>query len=166
MLVQGEAEAGDFSAGDFAGAFSRQVKTGLASLNMRERRISPTTPRSTMPPTAAPMATPATSPSERVESDDSCCNSVAIMVGSDSTVIPSAAEAVAAVPSFEESKVCTDAAVVPAGTLMVAVMITLAAATLIVTSDMETPAARAICSCKLKGSIYILVAFQQACFRE
>eukprot|EP00964_Phaeocystis_antarctica_P087307 scaffold55379_cov63-Phaeocystis_antarctica.AAC.1 len=32
-----------------------------------ERRISPTTPRSTMPPTDAPMATPAISPSVRPE---------------------------------------------------------------------------------------------------
>ena len=49
--------------------------------------------------------------------------------------------AVAVVPRVEESDSCTAAAVVSAGTAMVAVMITLAATTLIVTRDLSTPAA-------------------------
>ena len=67
------------------------------------------------------------------------------MLGSDSTVMPSAAEAAAAVPRVEASEVCTASAVVEAGTAMVAVMMTLAAVTLMVTSEMSsTPAALAI----------------------
>ena len=73
-------------------------------------------------------------------------------VGASSTVMPSAAEASAAVPSVEESEACTAAAVVEAGTAMLAVMITLAAATLIVTSDLSTPAAAATLCCKLEVS--------------
>eukprot|EP00964_Phaeocystis_antarctica_P107457 scaffold72176_cov68-Phaeocystis_antarctica.AAC.2 len=48
------------------------------------------------------------------------------MDGADSTVMPSAAEAAAAVPRVDASEVCSTAAVVSAGTAMVAVMITLA----------------------------------------
>ena len=66
------------------------------------------------------------------------------MLGSNSTGMPSAVEAVAAVPRVEVSDFCTAAAVVNAGTAMVAVMITEAAATLIVTSDASTPALSAI----------------------
>merc|ERR1740130_1507886 len=154
MLVQGEAEAGDFSAGDFAGAFSRQVKTGLASLNMMERRISPTAPRSTMPPTAAPMATPAISPSASpLESDDSVGASVVVTVGVDSTVISSdLLTAMAEVPRVEMILSFTAAAVLPAGKVMVTVMITLAAVTTIVTRDSSTPAAVAYFFCKLEVS--------------
>ena len=54
-----------------AGAFSRQVKIGLASRTSRMRRISPTATRTTMPPTAAPTAMPAISPSESVDEADS-----------------------------------------------------------------------------------------------
>ena len=75
-----------------------------------------------------------------------------LKVGSDSTVIPSAAEAAAAVPRLEESEVFSAAALMEAGTAMVAVMITLAAATPIVTSDLSTPAAVAILFCKLEVS--------------
>eukprot|EP00964_Phaeocystis_antarctica_P031862 scaffold18018_cov42-Phaeocystis_antarctica.AAC.1 len=73
-------------------------------------------------------------------------------VGADSIVTPSAAEASAAVPRVEESEVCTAAAVVEAGTAMVAVMITLAAATAMVTSDSSTPAAVAMPCRKLEVS--------------
>eukprot|EP00964_Phaeocystis_antarctica_P056075 scaffold33051_cov69-Phaeocystis_antarctica.AAC.2 len=72
------------------------------------------------------------------------------MVGATSTVTPSAAVAAAAVPRVEASDACTAAAVVEAGTAMVAVMITLAAATLTVTSDVSTPAAVATFCCKLE----------------
>ena len=58
------------------------------------------------------------------------------MVGASSTVMPSAVEAASAVPRLEESEVCTWSAVMAAGTAMVAVMITLAAVTWIVTSDL------------------------------
>ena len=47
--------------------------------------------------------------------------------GSDSTLIPSTAEAEVALPRVEESDSCTTTAVVSAGTAMVAVMRTLAA---------------------------------------
>ena len=72
-----------------------------------------------------------------------------VMVGTSSTATPSAVEAASAVPKLKESKVCRTSAVVEAGTAMVAVMRTLAAATLIVTSDLSTPAALATFCCKL-----------------
>ena len=72
-----------------------------------------------------------------------------LMVGSDSTVIPSAAEAEVALPRVEESDSCTATAVVAAGTAMEAVMRTLAAVTRIVTIDLSTPAAVATPCCKL-----------------
>ena len=50
-----------------------------------------------------------------------------VIVGTTSTVTPSAAEVALAVPRVEESEVCTTSAVVEAGTAMVAVMRTLAA---------------------------------------
>ena len=67
-------------------------------------------------------------------------------------MMPSSVEAAAAVPRVEASEACTVAAVVKAGTAMVAVMITLPAATLIVTSDTSTPAAVAPLRCKLEVS--------------
>ena len=66
------------------------------------------------------------------------------MVGTDSTVTPSAVEAVAAVPRLEESEVCTAAVVVEVGTAMMAVMSTLAAATVMVTAEGSTPATEEI----------------------
>ena len=66
------------------------------------------------------------------------------IVGDDSTVMPSAAEAAAAVPRVEESVVCTWVEVLEAGTAMVAVMITEAAVTAMVTAEASTPAADAI----------------------
>ena len=66
--------------------------------------------------------------------------------------MPSAAEAAAGVPMVAASEVSTVAAGVAAGTAMAAVMITLAAATPIVTSDLSTPAAVAILFCKLEVS--------------
>ena len=64
-------------------------------------------------------------------------------VGSDSTVMPSAAEAAAAVPRLEESEACTLAAL-EAGTVIVAVIITLAAATVMTVDEGATPAVAAI----------------------
>ena len=61
-------------------------------------------------------------------------------VGTSSTVMPKRVEAATAVPRAEASEVCTVVAVVEAGMEMVAVIITLAAATPIVMSDMSTPA--------------------------
>ena len=87
-----------------------------------------------------------------IELESESPSGTVLMVGSDSTVIPSAAEAAAAVPRLEESEACSAAAVMEAGTVMVAVMITLAAATLIVTNDMSTPAAVAMPCCKLEVS--------------
>ena len=68
----------------------------------------------------------------------------ATMVGSDSTVIPSAVDADAAVPRREVSVACNASAVVEAGTLIVAVMMTLAAATMMDTDERSTPALTAI----------------------
>jgi len=76
-----------------------------------------------------------------------------VMVGTSSTVTPSTAEAAPAVPRLEESEVCISSAVMEAGMAMVAVMRTLAAATLIVTSDLSTPAALATLCCKLEMSV-------------
>ena len=66
------------------------------------------------------------------------------IVGTASTATPSAVEAAAAVPRVEASEACTVTAAEEAGTAMLAVMITLAAATLIVTSEASTPAAVAM----------------------
>jgi hypothetical protein len=63
--------------------------------------------------------------------------------------MPSTAEAAAGVPTLLVSEVSTVPAEVAAGTAMAAVMITLAAATLIVTSDAWTPVAVAMSCCKL-----------------
>ena len=63
--------------------------------------------------------------------------------------MPSAAEAAAGSPILAFSELSTVPAEVAAGTAMAAVMITLAAATLIVTSDAWTPAAVAMSCCKL-----------------
>ena len=73
-------------------------------------------------------------------------------VGTDSTAMPRAAEAEAAVPRVEESADSTMVAAEEAGTAMLAVMITLAADTLIVTSDASTPAAVAMFCCKVEVS--------------
>ena len=62
--------------------------------------------------------------------------------------MPSTAEAAAGVPTLLVSEVSTVPAEVTAGTAMAAVMITLAAVTLIVTSDGCTPAALAMFCCK------------------
>ena len=76
-----------------------------------------------------------------------------MILGSDSTVMPSAAEAAAAVPRVKASEVCTAAGVVEAGTAMVAVMITEPAATRMVTSEASsTPAAVAIFCRRLEVS--------------
>ena len=77
------------------------------------------------------------------------------IVGTASTATPSSVEAASAVPSVEASEVCSASAVVEAGTMMVAVMRTLAAVTLIVTSDLSTPATFATFSCKLDLSLSV-----------
>ena len=71
-------------------------------------------------------------------------------LGSESIAAPSAAEAEAAVPRRDESEVCTVAAVVEAGTMMVAVISTPlpAAVTAMVTAEESTPAAEAIEPCR------------------
>ena len=66
------------------------------------------------------------------------------MLGSDSTVMPSAAEAAAAVPRVDLSLACTAVGVVEAGTAIVAVMITLAGATRMDTEAASTLALAAI----------------------
>eukprot|EP00964_Phaeocystis_antarctica_P143373 scaffold108915_cov60-Phaeocystis_antarctica.AAC.5 len=72
-------------------------------------------------------------------------------VGDDSTMTPSAAEADSAVtPNVDNSELCTAEAVVAAGTAMMAVMSTLAAATLMVTNHSSRPAASATFCCKLE----------------
>ena len=74
-------------------------------------------------------------------------------MGVPSTVMPSAVEAAAAVGSSEASADCTADAVVEAGTAMVAVMITEAAATLMVTSEASSrPAALAMFCRRLEVS--------------
>ena len=75
------------------------------------------------------------------------------IVGTVSTVTPSAEEAEAAVPRLEESEVCTAVEVVEAGTAMVAVMVTLAAVMVMVTAEASTPAAMATLCRKLEESV-------------
>ena len=75
-----------------------------------------------------------------------------VTAGFSSIVMPSAVEAAAAVPRVEASEVSTAAAVVEAGTAMVAVMSTLPAVTAMVTSDVSTPAAVATPCRKLEVS--------------
>ena len=87
--------------------------------------------KATRPPITPPATAPALAPSSEEPLPSSPPGGGdAVMLGSDSTVMPSAAEAAAAVPRVAASEVCTASAVVEAGTAMVAVMITLAAATL------------------------------------
>ena len=88
-----------------------------------------------------------------LRSDDESESMTVITAGTPSTVTPSAVEAAAAVPRVEESELCTASAVLEAGTVMVAVMSTLATATRIVTSDLSTPAASATFCCKLDLSL-------------
>ena len=76
-----------------------------------------------------------------------------VMVGAPSTVMPSALDAFSAVSRVERSKACTAVARVAAGTATLAVMITLPAATRIVTSGLSTPAAAATFCCKLDLSL-------------
>ena len=91
------------------------------------------------PPTASPPA-----------------ESAIVIVGTVRTVTPSAVEGAvedsAAMPRVVDSEACTIEAVVEAGTAMVAVMITLAADTSMVTSDVSTPAAVATFCCRLEVS--------------
>ena len=90
---------------------------------------------------------------DRLSSDlDSMGDSTA-MVGSDSTLMPSSVEAAAAVPKVVVSELIISSTVIEAGMEMVAVMRTLAAATLIVTSDLSTPAASATFCCQLDVSL-------------
>ena len=70
--------------------------------------------------------------------------SMIVIVGIPSTEMPSALEAASAVRRVEESEAFTAAAVVEAGTAMVAVMITLAAAMVMVTGSLYPPAAAPI----------------------
>ena len=79
-------------------------------------------------------------------------SSEVVMVGVVSTVIPSALEAASAVLRLLESAACTLEAVVVAGTVMVAMMRTLAASTRRATNDASTPASRAILVCKFEVS--------------
>ncbi len=74
------------------------------------------------------------------------------MVGSDWTSMPSALEAATAVPRVEESKLWTAAAVVEAGTAIVATMITLTAAKVMETDEASTPALMAILFSKAEVS--------------
>ena len=74
--------------------------------------------------------------------------------GTASTVMPSAVEAEAVVvPSVLSREACTFFTEEPAGTVMVAVMITLPAATLMVTRFTSTPAAVATFCFKAERSV-------------
>ena len=78
---------------------------------------------------------------------------IIVIVGTPSTEIPSALEAASAVRRVEESEAFTAAAVVEAGTAMVAVMITLAAVMAMITGNLSSPAAAPIFCCKLNLSL-------------
>ena len=102
------------------------------------------------PPAAATGMVTALLPSLASDAGGGDASSTTLMVGALSTGMPSWAEAAAAVPRLEESVVCTAAAVVEAGTAMVAMMSTLAAATRMETNRTSTPAASAMARCKLE----------------
>ena len=70
-------------------------------------------------------------------------------------MMPSVVEAASAVSKRAASELCTLSAVMEAGTAMVAVMITLAAVTLIATSDSSTRAALATFCFKLDLSLSV-----------
>ena len=91
----------------------------------------------------------------RSSDDESDMSDSTVIVGTTSTVTPSAVEAATAVPRLEESEVRSTSAVMEAGTAIVAVMRTLAAITRIVTSDLSTPAALATFCCKLDLSFSV-----------
>ena len=129
----------------------------------------PTTPHA--PPAAIPKMAPRGSPSSP-ESGGRCDKSSSVsgseggdgggegeggaattILGTDTTVMPSAAEAAAAVPRLEESVVCTVTGVVEAGTAIMAVMSTLAAATVTVTAEASTAATAAIELCRAVVSV-------------
>ena len=93
-------------------------------------------PTTSAPATAMPMMVGRVSSSD----DESDMSDSTVIVGTSSTVMPSASEAASAVPRLEESEVRSASAVVEAGTAIVAVMRTLAAVTRILTSDLSTPA--------------------------
>ena len=111
---------------------------------LRYRTTAPYVPAASITISPAVKTTAIAVSDEAPSSDEessSCSDpggSATTMVGTDNTVTPSAAEASAAVPRVEESEVCTAAAVVEAGTAMVAVMSTLAAATVTVTAEAST----------------------------
>ena len=111
-------------------------------------RAAPALPNPTSDPTTMPTRVPVSRPLASTAGGGEAIATV----GTDSTVTPSAVEAASVVARLEESEVCTAVAVVEAGTAMLAVMITLAAATLIVTSDLSMPAAAATLCCKLEVS--------------
>ena len=73
-------------------------------------------------------------------------------MGTASKAMPSCAVAAATVPRLVESEACNADTVVEAGTMMMAVMRTEAAATVMVTSDVSTPAASATLCRKLDVS--------------
>ena len=76
-----------------------------------------------------------------------------VTVGSVRTGMPRAADAAAVVvPRVEAREAWTEVMVVEAGTEMVAVIRTLAAATAMATRDASTPAAAAMLCCKLEVS--------------
>jgi len=119
------------------------------------------TPAKTHPPTTMTMRTAAMTMPVTLSWDDesgsisdpgSMLDSTE-MVGSDSTVMPSAVEAASAVPKVEVSEVCIASTVMEAGMEMVTVMRTLAAATRIMTSDLSTPVASATFCCQLNLSL-------------
>ena len=70
------------------------------------------------------------------------------MLGSDTIGMPSAVEAEAAVPKVEVSEDCTASEEVEAGIAIFAVISTLPASTVMVTSAMLTPAAAANLACR------------------
>eukprot|EP00964_Phaeocystis_antarctica_P035037 scaffold19975_cov48-Phaeocystis_antarctica.AAC.2 len=76
-----------------------------------------------------------------------------VMMDTSSSATPSALDAAATVPRREVSAMFTAVGVVEAGTAMVAVMRTLAAATRITTSHLSTPAVVATFACKLDLSL-------------
>ena len=118
-----------------------RVPCGWSFLDVRFRRYQYS--KMARPSTRTPPAPPPTAAARGKLEELEDCGFDATITGSERTVRPRAADALAAVPMLLERRLKTAAAVVYEGTLTTAVMAIEAARTETVTSDTLTPAADA-----------------------
>jgi len=122
------------------GADLKRVPCGWCCLDVRFRRYQYSKMASTRTPPAPPPTAAAMGKLDALED----CGFDAAIRGSERTVRPRAADALAAVPMLLERRLETAAAVMSEGTLITAVIATEAARTEMVTADTLTPAADAM----------------------